>query len=52
MKIDLKKFQNSLTTNQVLQIAQKLGINEWDDSKEIILFFLLIVTMNYQPKQV
>lgn len=39
MKIDLKKFQNNLTTNQVLQIAQRLGINEWDDSKENYIIF-------------
>ena len=39
MKIDLKKFQDNLTTNQVLQIAQKLGISEWDDSKEKFIIF-------------
>ena len=39
MKIDLKKFQENLTTEQVLQIATKLGIQEWDDSKDNYIIF-------------
>ena len=39
MKIDLKKFQENLTPKQVLKIAQKLGIQDWDDSREKYIIF-------------
>lgn len=39
MKIDLKKFQENLTPTQVLKIAEKLGIQDYDDSKENYIIF-------------
>lgn len=39
MKIDLKKFQENLTTSQVIQIVRALGADEWDDSKDKYIIF-------------
>lgn len=38
-KIDLKKFQENLTSNQVIQIVSALGATEWDDSKDKYIIF-------------
>lgn len=39
MKIDLKKFQDNLTTEQLLKIVNKLGIQDYDDSKDDYIIF-------------
>lgn len=39
MKIDLKKFQDSLTPTQVVQIVHALGAEEWDDSRDKYIIF-------------
>ena len=39
MKLDLKKFQDNLTDDQVIKIVSALGANEWDDSKDKYIIF-------------
>ena len=39
MKIDLKKFQETLTDVQVIKILNALGATEWDDSKDNYIIF-------------
>lgn len=47
MKIDLKKFQDNLTTSQVIQIVRALGADEWDDSKDKYIIFPTICHNEY-----